>query len=188
MTYTVHNTGNVRVDLNQDVAVTGLFGLTLRSAHPKPLGDLLPGSTYHATVHLTNVFPLGPMSVRVHGVPSLVTGVPSAPTKPEAVSFDLSLWATPWLLLLIIALLVGGFFGGRWLLRLRRRNRDEVLAAAMAKARRETVEQLKKKATEAKAKVGAGTGRPDHHHGGHDRIRGDARVLGVHRLRRPAPP
>lgn len=158
VTYTVHNTGNVRVDLSQDVAVTGLFGITLGSSHPKALSDLLPGATYHVTQHLPDIFPLGPMSVRVHGVPTEVAGIPPAPAKPEAVSFDVDMWGTPWLLLLVVVLLAGGFFGGRWLLRLRRRARAEVLSAAMAKARRDTVEQLRRKATEAKAKLGASTG------------------------------
>jgi hypothetical protein len=155
--YTVHNTGNVRLNLAQEIAAKGLFGLAkVGSAHPTPLTDLLPGATYHAKIHLTSVFPLGPMTVRVQAVPSQPAGVAPAPTKPQAESFSVSMWATPWLLLLIIVLLVGGFFLGRWLLRTRRASREQVLADAMAKARRETVEQLKKKASAAKAKVGSG--------------------------------
>ena len=156
--YTVHNTGNIRLDLTQDVATKGLFGLaTMGGAKLKPLTDLLPGATYLATVHLTNVFPLGPMNVRIHAVPRQPAGVPPVSTAMAPASFDVSLWATPWQALLLLVLLVGGFFLVRWLLRLRRARREETMAAAVAKARRETVEQLKKKAEAKKAKVAAGT-------------------------------
>ncbi len=149
--YTVHNTGNIRLNLTQDVTAKGLFGLTgLGHTQAKPLTDLLPGATYTATVHLSNVFPLGPMTVRVHAVPSQPNGVPPLSTKLAAQSFSVSMWATPWLVLLILLLLVGGFFVGRWLLRARRDRRQRMLADAVAAARRQTVEQLKKKATAAR--------------------------------------
>lgn len=157
VTYTVHNTGNIRLDLSQAVKAKGLFGLTLAKAHPEPLTDLLPGATYQATVHLTKVFPLGPMSVAIRGVPAQVKGVPPVQPGPKPVSFSASMWATPWLLLLIIIVLVGGFFGGRWLLRVRRDRRKDAVAEAMKQARRDTVEELRKLAAEAKkAKAGAG--------------------------------
>jgi hypothetical protein len=157
VTYTLHNTGNSRLDLRQDVAAKGLFGLTLRSSHPRPLTDLLPGARYQTTVHLKNVFPLGPMSVQVRAVPSEVKGMPHGP-RPKATAFSTHMWATPWLVLLIILVLVAGFFVVRQLLRSRREGRDRAMAEAMAKARRDTVERLRRKAA-AKASVGAGTGR-----------------------------
>lgn len=154
VTYTVHNTGNIRLHLTQEVTATGLFGFTVARAHPSAVEDLLPGSTHPVTVHLARVFPLGPMTLHITGTPAEVAGLPPTPKKPEAVSFSVSVWATPWLILLVLLVLVGGFFGGRWLLRVRRRRRDDVLAEAMAKARRETVEQLKQKATAARAGSG----------------------------------
>jgi hypothetical protein len=157
VTYTVHNTGNVRLDLSQDVSAKGLFGFSVASLTLKPLKDLLPGATYHATVHLTNVFPLGPMSVHISGKPTQPAGIPAAAINPQAVSFDASMWATPWLLILILVLIVGVLVGLWWLLRWRRGRRGAMVAEAAARARRETVEQLRKKAIAAKAKVDAGT-------------------------------
>ncbi len=155
VTYTVHNTGNERLNLSQDVRVTGFFGFTLARAHGKSLADLLPGGTYQATVHLNRVFPAGLMKLHINGVPSEPTGMPIGRTKPENVSFGVSMWATPWLLILIVVVLVGGFFGGWWLVRSRRAQHEETVAAAVLRARRETVEQLRRKAA-AKAAVGGG--------------------------------
>jgi hypothetical protein len=158
--YTIHNTGNIRLNLTQDISAKGLFGLArLRSTAANPLTDLLPDATYQTKVHLANVFPLGPMNVRVHAVPSQPAGMPPIPVKPAAQSFSVSMWATPWLLVLLIVVLVGGFFLVRWLLRMRRARREAMVADAMAAASRQTVEQLRKKASAAKAKVGSGADR-----------------------------
>lgn len=162
VTYIVHNTGNIRLDLSQEVTVKGLFGLKIASGQAKSLANLLPGATYQATVHLSNVFPLGPMSVDVRGVPTQVAGIPEAQPKPAAVSIGVSMWATPWLLILVVIVLVGGFFGVRWLLRWRRDRRNQTVASAVAKARRDTVEALKKRAAAAKAEAGkADAGKAD---------------------------
>jgi len=157
--YTVHNTGNIRLNLTQDVVAKGLFGLTtLGRSQADPLTDLLPGASYTATVHVTDVFPLGPMTLRLRAVPGQPAGVPPLQSRPEAVSFSVRMWATPWLVLVILVLLVVGFLLGRWLRRHRRTRRDRVLAEAVATARRQTVEQLKKKATAARTGGRAGAG------------------------------
>ncbi|MBO0869035.1 MAG: DUF916 domain-containing protein [Micromonosporaceae bacterium] len=158
--YTVHNTGNIRLNLTQDVAAKGLFGLAkLRGIDAKPLTDLLPGATYHATLHLSNVFPLGPISVRVHAVPSQPADTPPlSGAKLQDQSFSVSMWATPWLVFLVIVLLVGAFFLVRWQLASRRARNEQVLVDVMEEAKRQTVEQLKRKATATRTKVAAGAG------------------------------
>ena len=155
VTYTVHNTGNERLNLSQDISVTGFFGFTLASTRGKTLVNLLPGATYTATLHLTGVFPAGLMKVHIKGVPAEPTGLPLSLVKPRNVDFGASMWATPWLIILILLVLGGGFFGTRWLVRGRRGRRELAVSEAMEKARRETIEQLRKKAA---AKVAAGTG------------------------------
>jgi hypothetical protein len=162
VTLTVHNTGNVRLNLNPEVAVKGLYWLKVAGAHPAPFPNLLPGSTVQITVHLDGIFPLGPMTVRAKAVPSQITalGLPLAEPEPQTVESEAFLWATPWPLLLLIALLVGGYFGIRWLLRTRRGRQERMVAAAVAKARKDTVEELKKKAMAAKAGDGDPIGRP----------------------------
>lgn len=157
VTYTVHNTGNQRLNLAQDVSVAGFFAVPLAHAHPKTLPNLLPGGTYQATVHLANVFPAGLLRLRIKTTPSEVAGIPPANTKPQAVSFGVTMWVAPWLIILVLLVLAGIFFLVRWLLQMRRRRREETVAAAMERARRETVEQLRKKAA-AKAVAGTGGG------------------------------
>ena len=155
VTYTVHNTGNERLNLSQNLYVTGFFGFTLARAQGKPLTNLVPGATYQATLHLDRVFPAGLMKLHITGVPVEPVGMPVAEPRPERVSFGASMWATPWLLILIFVVLVGAFLGVRWLLRSRRDRHQETVAAAVERARRETVEQLRRKAA---AKAAAGTG------------------------------
>lgn len=155
VTYTVHNTGNERLNLGQDVSVTGFFGITLARTKGRTLTNLLPGATYTATLHLTGVFPAGLMKVHIKGAPTEPAGLPLALVKPKDVDFGANMWATPWLIILILLVLGGGFFGTRWIVRGRRGRRELAVSEAMEKARRETIEQLRKKAA---AKVAAGTG------------------------------
>ncbi len=142
VSYTIHNTGNTRMNVSQTVTVTGPFGLTMGTAHPADVADLLPGATLRVTEHVNGVFPAGPMGAHVHLDPSELASLPAADKAPVAVVNDAGFWATPWPQLLVLALLVGVFFGVRWLLR---RNRDRtraVVNAAVAKARTDSTRQL----------------------------------------------
>lgn len=142
VSYTVHNTGNVRLSGTQSVTVTGPFGITLATAHPPALPQLLPGNSYRVTAKLSGVFPAGPLTARVRVTPIEPSGVPPAATAPSAVSRSASLWATPWpQLLLLLALLAGGF-GVLWWVRWRRKARAGALAAAVERGRHEATEEL----------------------------------------------
>ncbi|MEU7870094.1 DUF916 domain-containing protein [Dactylosporangium sp. NPDC049140] len=156
VTVTVHNTGNVRLNVNPEIAVNGLYWLKVASASQSTLPNLLPGSTVQFTVHVAGVFPLGPMTVKVRAVPSQITalGLPKAPSEPQTVEAEAFLWATPWTLLLVILLLAGGFFAVRWLRRRRTGRQQRVVADAVAKARQETVEELRTKALAARSSAG----------------------------------
>jgi hypothetical protein len=142
VSYTIHNTGNVRLDLTQALSVTGPFGVTLASAKPKALTNLLPGSSVRITSKLSGVFPAGPLSTHVRVVPAEVKGLPATKPAPVAVSRTAGLWATPWPQLLLLILLVGGGVGLRWWLRRRNTRHARVVADAVAKARRDTVAEL----------------------------------------------
>jgi len=52
VTYTVTNTGNVRLDVNQSLAVTGPFGIPLAEVTPKALSDLLPRQSVRVTTNV----------------------------------------------------------------------------------------------------------------------------------------
>jgi len=52
VTYTVTNTGNVRLDVNQSLAVRGPFGIPLAEVTPKALSDLLPRQSVRVTTNV----------------------------------------------------------------------------------------------------------------------------------------
>lgn len=142
VSYTVHNTGNVRLSGAQTVTVTGPFGITLATARPTALDEVLPGDSVRVTAHLSGVFPAGPLDVHVAVDPTPVPGSPRMTVTPQPGSYTLGLWAMPWpQLLLLILLLAIGFGAVRWR-RERRRRQDGALAAAVEQGRREAAEQL----------------------------------------------
>ncbi|HKE67094.1 MAG TPA: DUF916 domain-containing protein [Micromonosporaceae bacterium] len=142
VSYTVRNTGNVRLNLSQAVAITGPFGITLASADTQSLTNLLPGSSLRVTAKLTGVFPAGPLNAAIHVVPTEVAGIPQSADPPRPVSRGSGMWATPWPQILLFVLLVGLAFGVRWFLRWRKQRTQQTIAAAVAKAKKETTAEL----------------------------------------------
>jgi len=142
VSYTIHNTGNVRLDTAQTVTVTGPFGMTLATAHPKALTDLLPGATLRVTQRVSEVFPAGPLTIHVRLTPKNGAGLPATGAAIPAFTRSAGMWATPWPQLLLLILLVALFFAGRWWLRSRRLRNENAVATAVAQARRETAEEL----------------------------------------------
>jgi len=53
--YNVRNTGNVRVDVNQKVQITGPFGIPLAEITPEPFADLLPRQTVNVTADVPQI-------------------------------------------------------------------------------------------------------------------------------------
>lgn len=113
VTYTVRNTGNVRLSPEADVEVAGLLGLGKKSAPTRPLPELLPGGSATVEEPLTGVLPLGHITATVDAAGGDATA-----------SASTSVWAVPWLLLLVIALIITGI----WYWRRRRRKREEAAA------------------------------------------------------------
>ncbi|MER7005142.1 DUF916 domain-containing protein [Dactylosporangium sp. NPDC000555] len=108
VTYTVVNTGNIRLSSHARVTVTSaIFGARLGGEDRKDLAELLPGQRVTYTAHVDGVFPAGPIDANVELEP-----YPDA-TQPvgqqiAAAKASVTIWAVPWLLtLLIVAVLVG---------------------------------------------------------------------------------
>jgi hypothetical protein len=109
VTYTVHNTGNVKLGGAQVVSVSGLFG-SVRAADAPAIPLLLPGGSVQESVVVPGVLPQVRMSATVTVQPAGLTGDvnPSAATVTATTQF----WALPsWLLLLLLLLLVLGLLG-----------------------------------------------------------------------------
>jgi WxL interacting protein linking bacterial and host surfaces len=142
VSYTVHNTGNVRLGADQQVRITGLFGIPLVTVHPKALEELLPGATVRVKTTLTGIFPLAPLGVHITVTPTPVQGSPGlrVPLRPAA--YAVGLGALPWPQLVVLAVLVALGYGlVRWL-RSRRTRQARAVAAAVEQGRREAAAEL----------------------------------------------
>jgi hypothetical protein len=104
ISYTVRNTGNVRLGAQQQVIISGLFG----AKKAKPLADvplLLPKSSVAVSVTVPGVFPQLHMTGRVVLVPLKVAGDVD-PALPAKITASTTFWAIPWALIAALALLL----------------------------------------------------------------------------------
>ncbi|WP_328472126.1 DUF916 domain-containing protein [Actinoplanes sp. NBC_00393] len=111
VSYTVANTGNVRLDVTASARTAG------RSADT-PIGELLPGGTRAVETRIDGVWPLGRLRTTV--------GLDSA--APH--SLTVTTWAMPWPQLLLAAALIGLSLALRAINCHRRRRLESLLAQA----------------------------------------------------------
>jgi hypothetical protein len=141
VSYTVHNTGNVRITGSQSVSVTGPFGIS-SLVRLNNLPTVLPGDSVRVTAAPGGLFPLGPMTAHVRLSPAIPTGAPPMALPTGNVTGTASLFAVPWSLLGLIVLVVAAAIvmwrGRGW----QRRRLRAKLAAAAEGARAETEQRL----------------------------------------------
>ena len=115
VTYTVHNTGNLRLGGRQQVRVHGLFGPASEATGLADIPLLLPGGSATVTVEVPDVWPLLYLTADVTIVPLS----PPTDANPQVgdVTASVSFWGIPWVLLGIILLIL---LLGLWWLRHRR--------------------------------------------------------------------
>ncbi|MGI5242162.1 WxL protein peptidoglycan domain-containing protein [Dactylosporangium sp. CA-139066] len=123
ITYTVRNTGNVRLAGREQATVAGPFGLLSRDAADE-LPEILPGNALTRTVTVRGVWPATRLTARIDLVP---TGATTDPV-PRA-SATTALWTVPWGQLLVLAGIAAAAAG---VLALRRRSKRRVAAAISA--------------------------------------------------------
>jgi hypothetical protein len=142
VTYTVRNTGNVRLGANLTVTITGPFGVTLATLHPKALDEVLPRQSATLKATLSGIAPALFLTAHVDVKPTPVAGADKISVAMTGGSGSSDLFAFPWPQLLLLLLVIAAGYGlRRWLLA-RRRHHATVLAAAVEKARKETAEEL----------------------------------------------
>ena len=132
VTYTVRNTGNVRLGGRESVTVAGPGGVLSRNLATSDLPEILPGGSLTRTATVTGFWPAFRMTADVAVTPADESDGPLANAKP-ALGHGVSA-AVPWSQLALLLLVVGATVGG---LRLRRRRRAAIratVAAAVAKA------------------------------------------------------
>jgi hypothetical protein len=141
VSYTVHNTGNVRLSGSQGVSVTGLFGMS-STVHLASLPTVLPGDSVRFTAQASGLYPLGPMTAHVILTPAIPTGAPALALPTGNVTGTASLFAMPWsligLIILVAVVAVVGWRGRGW----RQRRLRAKLDAVAEGARRETEQRL----------------------------------------------
>ena len=105
VSYTLRNTGNVRLGAHQAIEIKDVIGRTVATRKVRDVDQLLPGNAVKFTETFTGV----PASFRVSADVKITPFAPAAgvTTKvPASTTSSTSSWAIPWSVLLGIALLV----------------------------------------------------------------------------------
>ncbi|QKW38056.1 DUF916 domain-containing protein [Actinomadura sp. NAK00032] len=106
VTYTVRNTGNLRMTALARIGAQGPFGLPLGEQVSRGIPELLPGGSYTFTERIGGVPPAGRLAASVRLSPTdPQTGRPVA-ARP--VARKASLWHVPWLIAGAVAVLAAG--------------------------------------------------------------------------------
>ncbi|NJP35579.1 WxL protein peptidoglycan domain-containing protein [Micromonospora thermarum] len=129
-TFTVRNTGNVRLTGRPTLNAAGPFGLGRRSMDAAALPEILPGGELTTTVRMTGVPPLFRLTASAAVTPAAV-GDQVLDPPPQGDTAQVTVWAVPWpqlALLVLLALAV-------WVLIVARRRRARQIAQAVAAAR-----------------------------------------------------
>ncbi|MFI2651104.1 WxL protein peptidoglycan domain-containing protein [Micromonospora fulviviridis] len=131
-TFTVRNTGNVRLTGQPTLAAAGPFGLGRRSAEAAALPEILPGGELTTTVRMTGVPPLFRLTASAAVTPAAV-GDQVLDPQPAVDTARVAFWAVPWPQMVLLAL----FALAGWALIAARRRRARQIARAVAAAREE---------------------------------------------------
>lgn len=140
VTYTVRNSGNVRLSGRAAVGLSGVFGTDLGAAPEVDVPELLPGSSMEFEATFDDV----PAALRVTAEVRLdaVSGR-SDVGDPGTVVRSASVWAVPWLAVALVIVAIVGLVAMRRRRRVRRRRdeaREREVVSVAAKPRRETVD------------------------------------------------
>lgn len=147
VTYTVTNTGNLRLQAGQQLTVRGPFGLAARTVTLERLPEILPGESVTTTATIDQVPPLlltGELAVQP--VPPLAGDPTGDPARAETTT-----WALPWRELLALVLVGLAVWWTWWRRRLRARRTKALIAEAAADARREALQEASQDAAEETA-------------------------------------
>lgn len=133
VTYTVENTGNVRMSAQQVLNVDGALGLTGVKATLNPMPELLPGNSLTMTSKVSGVWPAIRTSSELEVAPIPTRPDDSFPALRSAMASAGS-WTMPWVLLLLL-LAIGGGTGGAIVVRRQNKAREDKRVSAAVEAK-----------------------------------------------------
>ena len=131
-TFTIANTGNVRLGGRASARIEGPFGLGSRSATATAVPEILPGGSVRATIPVDAVPPLFRERLTLDLLPAPADGRAIDPPPVRASSAH-TLWLVPWPQLALLALAAALILA--WLTARRRRARRMRAALAAAEQR-----------------------------------------------------
>jgi hypothetical protein len=148
VTYTIHNTGNVRLASGQAVSLAGPFGmLPIAVDDVEPAPELLPGETWDVTVPVAGVFPAFMLSAKTVVTPE--RSGQDADIDLTTVEGSASTAAVPWALLIVLVLIAAVIVGTIFVLRRRRRQRKTTEDARVAEAVEQALRERESQETPA---------------------------------------
>ncbi|MEU6643437.1 DUF916 domain-containing protein [Saccharomonospora sp. NPDC046836] len=122
VSYTVRNTGNIRLAGRQQVSVSTPWGSTVEAGKLGDLPELLPGNSFRVTATVPELLPAGWLTGTVRIEPQNSAADPDLRLDPVTTEFTVV--AVPWAVLAALALLIG-LLVLRYYLRKRRRGASE---------------------------------------------------------------
>jgi hypothetical protein len=154
ISYSVANTGNVRISGTEILKVSGLFASA--AVNPPKLPTILPGDSVRVTTTVGGLYPAGSFATKVTVTPRWPALSPQTSLTLATVTGSASFFAVPWALVVLIVLLAGLGYGAWRVLRWRVRQRAADMAAVAEAARKDAERQMSRKAESTTAKAAAG--------------------------------
>lgn len=130
VTYSVSNTGNVKLDAHRKVRLSGPFGIASKTSVLDDIGELLPGSSRSFTDQVDDVWGIGRLKATVTLSPFALDADSGDPVDISPVSSSRTIWVAQRGHLAAIPALIAAAAGGY----LWRRRRRAAVAAAIDKA------------------------------------------------------
>jgi len=133
VTYTVKNTGNVRLRASQRIQTSGPFNLLKQSTDPDDTAEILPGFSLTYTETVPKVWPTGRITTQLVVAPYSESRGPISPA-PQAVLASTQISAMPWPQMVLLAVVVVVFVLWIWRRRRRQRQVDVTVEKAVTRA------------------------------------------------------
>lgn len=142
VTYTVHNTGNVRLSAGQTVALSGPFGwFPVDAGKVTAVPELLPGESWSVSVPVSGVVPAFWLTATAVLSPKLPAVTGSTPGV-DGVAAEAGALAVPWSLLVLLLVVAAAVVATVLVLRRRRRASAEREDARVKKAVEEALKSV----------------------------------------------